>query len=166
MCRYVAIGHEPQKHDNRNTRGVDSSRCGPSLARRRRPRCPNALACVAARQHNVALCKVPRCHAACKTSSPRAGAGTRRASASLRITHIHVYGRQALRAGHRVPTHPRTPRAHPCARRFGHRARLRVDTHHRFGQVIATRLHACCARLHSRVRATRPRKHPGTHAAV
>lgn len=29
---------------------------------------------------------------------------------------------------------------------------------HRFGECIATRLHACCARLHSHVRAARPRK--------
>ncbi len=81
---------------------------------------PTPLRGVAADLHNVALCKPPRCHGACETaSSPRAGAGTRRASASLRITHIHVNGRQALRAGHRVPTHHRRPRAHPCARSFG-----------------------------------------------
>ncbi len=81
---------------------------------------PTPLRGVAADLHNVALCKPPRCHGACETaSSPRAGAGTHRASASLRITHIHVNGRQALRAGHRGPTHPRRPRAHPCARSFG-----------------------------------------------
>lgn len=78
---------------------------------------PTPLRGVAARQHNVALCKPPRCHGACETtSSPRAGAGTRRASASLRITHIHVGRRQALRAGHRGPTIVVLRRAHPCAR--------------------------------------------------
>lgn len=45
--------------------------------------------------------------------------------------------------------HVRAPFVTHCA--------LRVDAAHRFGHVIATRLHACCARLHSCASATRTR---------
>lgn len=114
---------------------------------------PHTAARCATRQHNVALCKVPRCHAACKTSSPRAGAGKRRASTSLRITHVHVYGRPALsRRGHRGPTHHRRPRGHPWPRRFGHVRGLRADAVRTFGRARAARSCACCARPHSRAR--------------
>jgi len=152
--QWRGVGHEQQKPQPARS----SPALRPSLAAVAAT-LPTPLRGVAARQHNVALCKPPRCHGACETSSPRAGTSTRRASASLRITHIHVNGRQALRAGHRVPTHPRRPRAHPCARRCGHFAALRVDRCRRFVACIATRLHACCARLHGRVRAARPRSH-------
>lgn len=128
------------------------------MARYRRPRCTPLRG--AAGQHNVALCKPPRCHGACDTSSPRAGAGTRRASASLRITHVHVYNRPGAARRHRGPTRlPHTSRTSLCAP-LRMQCRLRVDIANRFGSIVATRLHACCARLHSCVRAARPRSPP------
>ncbi len=153
-CIVIAIGHEEPTARDRLLPAAGHP--WPALA----ATVPTRLRRVAADLHNVALCKPPRCHGACETaSSPRAGAGTRRASASLRITHIHVNGRQALRAGHRVPTHSRTPRAHPCARSFGCNTGCAWIVSYRFVACIATRLHACCARLHGRVRAARPRSH-------
>ncbi len=80
-------------------------------------------------------------------SSPRAGAGKRRASASLRITHIHVYRRQALRAGHRVPVAPSHTGAHILVRaRFGKHLRvargcsasLRPGHRHALARVLCT----------------------------
>ena len=55
--------------------------------------------------------------------------------------------RQALRAG-RVASASWCSGAHIRVRaRFVHLSRLRVDAGHRIGQSLATRLHACCARL-------------------
>lgn len=68
-------------------------------------------------------------------SASRADAGKRRASAALRITHVHVGGRPgAARRGQRGPTLRRTiARTSLCAWLRTHRE-LRVDTHHRFVQ--------------------------------
>ncbi len=108
---------------------------------------PTRLRRVAARQHNVALCKPPRCHGACKTpSAPRAGAGTRRASASLRITHIHVAGGKRCALGIAAPSIVVLRRAHPCARLLRHRLRvargcsasLRQPHRHALARVLRT----------------------------
>lgn len=65
----------------------------------------------------------------------------------------------APRRGHPGPKHCRSAaRTSLCAFLRRPSPRCAWTDRHRFGEYIATRLHACCARLHSRVRATRPRK--------
>ena len=83
----------------------------------------------------------------------------RRASPSLRIICVDVgWPAGAARRGHVAHT-PGCSGAHiPVRARFAHLHRLRVVAAHRFGSSLATRLHACCARLREHVRAARPRK--------
>lgn len=109
----AAIGHEQHKQQQPQQPVLRVPRCGPSLARLARPRCPTPLRGVppvnitwryANRRAVTARAQTP--------SSPRAGAGTRRASASLRITHVHVDRRPALRAGGNVARTSVVLRAH------------------------------------------------------
>jgi len=71
-------------------------------------------------------------------------------------THSCKWAASASRWAPRPDTLPHTARTSLCALlRMQHG--LRVDRCHCFVACIATRLHACCARLHGRVRAARPR---------
>lgn len=164
---------------NGNRPRVEASRCGPSLARRRRPRGPNAHACVAGLQHNVALCKPPACHGACgKAPASRADAG----QAPRQPVASHNTRSCWRPAGAVAPGAPRpgsrvaSPRGHPWPRRFGHGVALRVDrlptlrrvhrhalrarAAHAHTAACARRAHACTWRCAGRVGLTAARFKP------
>lgn len=164
--RFVASSRRVPRSNSNSNSGIANnrpSRCGPSMARRRRPRGPNTLR-VLQSQHNVGLCKPPRCHGACEGCASRADARTRRASASLRIINVDV-GRSAGRcaAGSTGPCSGVVlRRAHPCARSSVQPPALRVDRlpslrlHRRHAlRVLRTRKAACALRAHAWLRPRR-----------
>lgn len=120
----VATGHQKAASP------CSGSRVAAIHGRRRRPRCQHRVRAAAALQHNVALRKVPHCHAACASCSAawKQHAGKQRASTSLRVTHVHVGGRPgAARRGSTAPSIVVLRRGHPWPRSFGDIAALRVD---------------------------------------
>ena len=135
-----------------------TSRCGPSMARSQRPRCPNALralppvnitgvmqtAALSRRLQNVRIksrCgQAPRQHVASHNARSMFTGGRRCAPGAAWPESLSCSARTSMCAFLRPPS----PR---CA----------WTDLHRFGESVATRSCACYARPHSGVRATRPR---------